>query len=698
MNVAAHQIHSSQTLQDLMKFPQMGQTMFALSIRYYWDERYKSYHVLENESILKLFYPILHIHGNNHATHHTSCYVHVYLTEDQLDVDHVVHYFFREAEYNDEDPHYILLWDNFPSHNLKSWEGSHVLFNSQVFFGKFTGFRFLIQSGLVDDQQKVGLICMICNEAQRETNKPVINYFSTKLPPIPLNIRTVWKQLHRNHHGLNIPHICNPWPCRISTNGRKFNGEGPLFVEHFVHQILIAKYNITSTSEKRRLLDQRGMITRSLIFPSVNIETFFLTLTIPRYILSPYGVLPQQYHLFTVMDNELILSNWNILFKPFDTTVWSSFAISYIASVVICIMVYLSWNNETEKCFKLYRIIRSMLFCLLCIVIDQHHRRKIVPRLTPILLLWTWLCFILNSAYKGNLFSELSTNVEPWVPTDLLSLVASGLPILSTSGLYFTMQDNYVPDSLLKYDIKSYLELNGKINGSGYLHDILHKLNFCLMKDAREKGQFLKSKSCQNKEGQMTTFSGSFSILDMEKGARNWTEMFKAFSNKWVSAVQPINEFPSWNPWLIQKTYFANLVMPVLAQWYESGVGKYWDTIAEKELPIRALQGISGTGMHKLRQNNNNRKNAILPGESTGSQPKNLDSGISLMLVWPIKVCCGILLTVSLITLVFEVIISRIKLAVNRWAVLKYGRVILVKEEKIGKCTKTRKFQILYLI
>lgn len=78
--------------------------------------------------------------------------------------------------------------------------------------------------------------------------------------------------------------------------------------------------------------------------------------------------------------------------------------------------------------------------------------------------------------------------------------------------------------------------------------------------------------------------------------------MFKSFTDKWVSRVHQIEEFPSWTPWLLQKTYFVKLVMPVLAQWYESGLGGWYDEIFQNEESLRTLKVLQSSGFFENSQ------------------------------------------------------------------------------------------------
>lgn len=300
---------------------------------------------------------------------------------------------------------------------------------------------------------------MICSKRLYGSEYPIISYFSTTTgnAPTPTNIQLKWKFLYGNHHHLNIPHICNS--CIYNSEGRKVNAIGEHFVEYFVHQVLISKYNITSTAEKRRLLDKHGMMTRSLIFPSKNIKTFFLRNVVPRYVLSPYGIQPRKYQLFTVIDQKLIYNRWLTLFEPFNGVVWVTLGIFYwIVAAAILIFLTQFWSEIKDASYdKLCFQMTGLLFRLLGSLLDQNNLRGMHPRFAAVFICWVWLSLNINSGYKGNLFAKLSLAKEPWTPTDLPSLASSSYPIMSTA---LTIASNYAgTSSSLVYDKRKYKPL-----------------------------------------------------------------------------------------------------------------------------------------------------------------------------------------------------------------------------------------------
>lgn len=279
---------------------------------------------------------------------------------------------FLNISYYHEDPNILLLWDNVPSQALQPpW---NQFFTTQSFFGKFTGMKFIIKDGLQSNHQKVGLICVIWNETKYGSKYPVIYYFNTMCPSSPANTLIVWRSLHRNYHGLNIPHICRG--CMLGRNGRRNRGHGLIFVQFFVFKILISKFNITTTSEKRRLLDKHGMMTRNWVFPGENINTFFLSKASPRYVYSPYALLSQQYHLLTIMDKQQLYNHWDVLAKPVSGEFWQIFGLvsHFIASLSLT-LVFFSYRTATN--FSICRSLGYIILHMTGASMDQYYHKSL---------------------------------------------------------------------------------------------------------------------------------------------------------------------------------------------------------------------------------------------------------------------------------------------------------------------------------
>lgn len=565
---------------------------------------------------------------------------------------------------------------------------------------------------------------MICSKKLYGPQYPLLSYFNKTLgnPPTPSNIAKLWAFLYRNHRGLNIPHICNPHPCKISNHGRLLNRGDHLFVEYFVHQILIQKFNITSTSEKRRLLDKHGMITRNLIFPSDNIQTFFLGLATPRYILSPYGTLPFTYHILTIMDKDYVYNNWVALLQPIREDIWIGYLIVYgiIATIIVLILLVTSYRQNGMS--KLFQILIDTSLRMNAAMLDQHHQKGIPPKVVFIYICWAWFSFNFNSIYKGNLFSHLSVTPQPWIPTNLKTAAESGYPIVSSAQIIATMQDNPLPNSLIRGAIHKYLgqvdNNNLHINNASleYLRKVDKRLIFCPMKDSsRAWALFLKSTACKSGDSSAqgnVSLPQSFIILDSDRSSKEYLAMFRVFTNKWVSSVIPIKEFPTWNPWLIQKTFFAKLVLPVLAQWYECGLSGYWDNKNGEEAPISAIKRVNATNIVRISNSTGNQWKEKMGGSDTKNSRNGDDDGhasptqsvddvkeINLDMLWPLYIIffwlSGIAVVVLGLEILFHFCMRRVKRVVKR----RRTKIIVIRvvDTSNGDCKKERKYKVFYM-
>lgn len=641
ISIGAHQDSASQLLHlltsQIESFRNIPATSFA--IRRFMDQHDPNYFEESHDVHLKLslMRHIVHVFQRRFyfSARFTWCYAHLYFIGSTRDAKNAERLMF-ESDVGNEDPQLIIFWDVMVTKE-NNWKWSNF-FASQPVYGKFTGRHFFIRDGLNRGSERVALICMICGRRRQGSKFPVINYMDYLNMTSPEEIDRKWWLVYKNHNHLNIPHICRY--CVIGKNGRTGSGKGSLFVEAFLHQILQEKYNITSTSELRRLLDKHGMITRNLIFPgSRNTDTFFLSHASPRYILSPYGILMAQYHLFTVLETSDEYNRWLALLLPFATPVWCVLLASF--GVITCVMIGIlgkgniycfigkseggsrrgvMWRELLASKMKRKRLLLSsgdVVLSVLGVMIDQHrHRKGILQWLTGhdkrgmllLFLFWTWLSIILNSVYKGKLFARLSTVVaEPWTPNSLASLAQTDYPIISTAYTIATMQDYPNPESSLRSDIRS---LKTLAQGEEvYLKKIDKLIRFCpsVRTSVNSIAHFLKDTSCAelHEDGGMVmvNVTNKFAVVDFDLEARNLITLFKLFTKRWVSKLSPLREFPTWHPWLIQKTYFANLFMPVLASWYESGLSGYWDAIQEEEDPRKLIWRINSTQLLTLDEN-----------------------------------------------------------------------------------------------
>ncbi len=724
--VGSHQLQSSSTLQDLMNYYQFVNpaSTATLAIRLFIDQQVQQYRKLQNDSILKIYYPLWHPFKPYKVARHTSCFAHLYFVESWSDIITTANYFLREADLAHEDPNYLIFWDNtaLTIEVPLKWNG---FFTNQLLYGKFTSLRFLIKYGCIENGQRVAIICMICSKKLYGPQYPLLSYFNNTIgnPPTSSNIAKVWAFLYLNHRGLNIPHICNPHPCKISNQGRRLNNGNSLSVEYFVHQILILKFNITTTSEKRRLLDKHGMITRNLIFPSTNIHTFFLRNATPTYIISPYGILPFTYHILTIMDKENVYNNWVALLQPISEDAWIAFLAVHCIIATIIVLVLLIVSNKQNGISKIFQILIDTSLHMSAAMLDQHHRKGIPHEVVFIYICWAWFAFNFNSIYKGKLFSRLSVTPEPWIPTNLKSAAESGYPIVSSAQIIATMQDNPIPNSLIRGAIHKYLEQVGNNNkhisntSFEYLRKIDKRLIFCPMKDKPSAwALFVKFSTCKSGDIGVqgnVSLPQSFIILDSAKSSKEYLAMFRVFTDKWVSSVIPIEEFPTWNPWLIQKTYFAKLVLPVLAQWYECGLSGYWDNKYDEEAPISAIKRVNATNIVGISNSGGNQWKENVGGSETKKNSRNGDDHhhashmqsvddvkkIDLDMLWPLYITFCWLDGIAVVVLGLEIVFRFCKSQVKRAVKTRRTKIIVIRVVDVsnGIFKKEIQYKVFYM-
>lgn len=160
-----------------------------------------------------------------------------------------------EAELNDDDPVFVLVYDLSPINKSENWKWVNKL-THRTFFGKFTSMKIFISQGLLKNQQKVVIICMICTVNEYHSIHPVLTYLTYLGQFTKGNIKTKWKALYQDFSGIDIPHYCID--CVADKNGR-FNGSEYIFSQFFIFEVFMTKYNITSTAQSELYLINTGL-------------------------------------------------------------------------------------------------------------------------------------------------------------------------------------------------------------------------------------------------------------------------------------------------------------------------------------------------------------------------------------------------------------------------------------------------------
>lgn len=508
----------------------------------------------------------------------STCHVHLYLMETKEDFVTNIRKSFLHADYRHEDPRLILLWGN---EKIVKEIGDHS-FTEEFFTNQFPGIRLLLQDQ-PEGEIRLGLVCMICSKKHR-SNFPILNFIQF---PTKANILATWNLIYQNHHNLRIPHVCPN--CQFGPNGRKNLGEGYLHPEYFVHLILNAKFNVTITSEPDRKRNNKyGLITR--FFPIItgsNAYSFFFRKASPRYILVPYGILVSKYNLLTIMDQDPSTGNTNkfwVLLKPLPKGVWISMAVTYFP-IAVCIYLMRSWLTE-KNVWKDWSISFTTIFGA---ILEQPYHAKLYSRkVLPLIHLWAWSCIVINSLYKGELYANLTRIPVSNTPEDLDTLAKSDYKILSVQDSLSTLFPNMAPRSVLRSHFFSSLHLlaenyhSQKKSKIASMEKLFRTLLFCPYRKYLQKNmvEFITNSTCFSSEYGMHNATihlpSEFVLVDLEKRTSTFKRLFE-LSGKWTSELSSIDEYRGWKPWLLQKTYFANLALPVLASWVESGLSDLWD-------------------------------------------------------------------------------------------------------------------------
>lgn len=153
-----------------------------------------------------------------------KAFTHLYILSSQYDLQKAIRVHFVYFIMQRVSPRFILFWSATPKNaiNLKKE------FQNLIFYKSFMDFRFLIVSQSESGPYNVWLICVICL-LHRDKNLQD-SYLTPIKNSTTGNLKKVWIEKHKNHHGLVVNRAFGLHAVKI---GSRVYGPADVFKEAF---------------------------------------------------------------------------------------------------------------------------------------------------------------------------------------------------------------------------------------------------------------------------------------------------------------------------------------------------------------------------------------------------------------------------------------------------------------------------------
>jgi len=278
-----------------------------------------------------------------------------------------------------------------------------------------------------------------------------------------------------------------------------------------------------------------------------------------RFEYLPYGIVVKAFRFGTVA--RTIGYDIHSLIKPFDISTW----ILLFASILsLCI-----YFRVTIDMFGHRSLIGTHV---LSILLEQSqeivtNRKKLNQKASGLIILWLLLTFLVANAYKGVLFTILTTQSFQVVPRTIQEVIESNCSVWTTNpDLHRFSKRFYISRNITTRDneeLKQYQKLNQKIE----LIESLYSNLFVAM----ETGFELKARYRNH------SVPGKVMILNPEEDVRLVKEFYSLFSPNEFVLGETVNFLTARHQWIIRRNQFLSSILPILSALMESGIYSRWE-------------------------------------------------------------------------------------------------------------------------
>jgi len=239
------------------------------------------------------------------------------------------------------------------------------------------------------------------------------------------------------------------------------------------------------------------------------------------------------------------------LTKPFDMTTWY-----FLVGFISCLCLYFRKVFQLTKKQSMLEI-HNIVFCLNRVKALKLNAAVSENKLTDLLISWLLLVFLVGNAYKGVLFSLLTTLSVPVVPETLQEVVQSDYLVLTTSALLISKGDKTFKVSAAQMRIDSILEeVNaGKLNiSNSNMYQKLNKiLAFLYPADASDMFVAMEADFELKSETKNYTIPKKIVILDTENIVKVFEELNTIFTKNLLVLGETLNLFSTRNQWIFSR-------------------------------------------------------------------------------------------------------------------------------------------------
>ena len=319
-----------------------------------------------------------------------------------------------------------------------------------------------------------------------------------------------------------------------------------------------------------------GMATY-LLMARNNVVSQFLRNDISSSESLPYGMMITSFRIGTLTSP--FGQDIRSLTKPFDVATWS-----FLIGSILCLCLYFRIISKFKaKSFILENHVISIL-------LEQSQQTVIhcsgfQVQTCFLLVAWMLLTFLMGNAYKGVLFSLLTSVSIPVVPDDLQEVIQSRYLVITTSALKEFKENQRMVKSAAKVYIRSIVEAveEGKLNISyvNWYKELNASMVFMNPADASDLFVSLMTRS------ELQSEKGNFSIpqkvilINPEKEVQVFEELNTIFTRNVLVLGETLNLFSTRTQWVFRRNAFLRLVLPILVGLEESGIYAKWEYFSE---------------------------------------------------------------------------------------------------------------------
>jgi len=418
------------------------------------------------------------------------------------------------------------------------------------------------------------MICVTCNT----------------LVPVKSFSESSWRQIHIQTKipvSALYPLIWDTEPansfdtCGIFPNERFTLRNQPLSSICFFREM---KQRLNTTDSRKLGIRAIGETTFLILLSGDN-NSYFKKHSTKRSVFLSYGT-ENSYYQFGALTYPYRY-DINSLVKPFDCWTWAYI----IVSVLSLCLYFRTLRRITNKRTLSETHVISIL---------MEQSQEIVTRCgglrkgtCGLLVCWIFLVFFIGNAYKGVLFTLLTTLSFPAVPKTLQEVVRSDFFVMSTQilkskdGDIVSMAKNEIGNILKEVDQNrlniSDVDLYKKVYESiVFLGQSGHPSKLFV---AMKKGDKLR-----RQDGKYTAIPEKLIMFDPENVVEYFKELNLIFTtNTMLISGQKINLVWLRKLWMFRRNVISKLALPILMTLVESGIHKRWGHYARLQATFLQL-------------------------------------------------------------------------------------------------------------